>query len=469
MINARMPGKTEQVLFCRLSNKQRSLYKSYLASDEVKNVIRGTIQSFRAITNLRKICNHPHLMGDTDDRFSKLSDSSSEEDGHFQQNVSDMQLVNDSGKLEVLAKILPLWKKQGHRVLLFCQWKKMLNILQKFVVKQEWKFFRMDGNTNVASRQQMVDKYNNDESIFLMLMTTRTGGVGLNLTGADRIIIYDPDWNPQTDIQARERSYRFGQKNHVTIYRLITAGTIEEKIYHRQIFKTAMSNQVLQDPKQRRLFTRKDLKDLFTLKEDVHSIQGGGDGKTETVRIIKGNGVINPENLQEKTAGSSKDNTDTLNAVLRSKGLAGIFEHDSLGLSSTKKTIADFEMEEAALAQVEKAAERLESSVPITTIENQYEPTWTGSEDNKSEGLSTRGAKKKLISSKDANNSNMFGRNEKKQRNDQNNSSSRIDIGFGGANIVGARKASAALGQSSTTLLSNLRNRRQDLATINIE
>jgi SNF2 family DNA or RNA helicase len=86
-----------------------------------------------------------------------------------------------------------------YSVLIFCQWKKMLNIIQRFTELQGWKFGRLDGSTNVASRQRLVDTFNNDESYFGMLMTTRTGGVGLNLTGADRIILYDPDWNPQSE------------------------------------------------------------------------------------------------------------------------------------------------------------------------------------------------------------------------------------------------------------------------------
>lgn len=104
---------------------------------------------------------------------------------------------------QVLAKILPLWYKQGHRVLIFSQTRKMLDILQRFTRSQGWNFSRLDGNTNVGSRQKLIDKFNSDKNIFGMLLTTRTGGVGVNLTGADRIILYDPDWNPQTDAQAR--------------------------------------------------------------------------------------------------------------------------------------------------------------------------------------------------------------------------------------------------------------------------
>ncbi|XP_073245339.1 DNA excision repair protein ERCC-6-like isoform X3 [Porites lutea] len=142
---------------------------------------------------------------------------------------------------------------------------KMLNILEKFVVSKGYTYFRLDGSTPVASRQGLIKKYNEDRSIFMFLLTTRVGGLGVNLVGADRIIIYDPDWNPSTDTQARERAWRIGQKKPVTIYRLITTGTIEEKIYHRQIFKQFLTNRVLKDPKQRRFFKSNDLYELFTL------------------------------------------------------------------------------------------------------------------------------------------------------------------------------------------------------------
>lgn len=270
----RMPGKKEQVLFCRLSDQQRAMYEAFLRSDHVKKVFGGSAQLLGAITVMRKICNHPDLVSNPDDasmepflmndlwyysqQKEKAKDSENansddvadEEDGDT--TDEDQSMIQRSGKLEILAKILPLWKKQGHRVLIFCQWKKMLDIIMTFVVSKGWKFSRLDGNTNVASRQRLVDTFNSDESYFGMLCTTRTGGVGLNLVGADRIILYEyvslsclffrgsclkyyshasfsfsPDWNPQTDAQARERAWRFGQKREVTVFRMICAGMFE--------------------------------------------------------------------------------------------------------------------------------------------------------------------------------------------------------------------------------------------------
>ena len=166
--------------------------------------------------------------------------------------------------------------------------------------------------------------------------------------------LYSPDWNPQIDAQARERAWRFGQKKEVTVYRLITAGTVEEKIYQRQIFKTALSNRVLQDPRQRRLFSASDLRDLFTLKHDSGSIQAGGHGVTETGEKTRGAGVIDVENQQEQET--------NLRDVMRSKGLAAIFDHNVVENSSSGKA-PSAEMEHEAKRVAREAAKALRESV----------------------------------------------------------------------------------------------------------
>ena len=239
------------------------MYEAFLQSDMVKKIFKGSTLLFAAITMLRKICNHPDLVlsNPSDDALEAflrngcvpeedmVEDDDDEGDDYDPFPDAGDRLEERSGKFEVMAKILPLWKKQGHRVLIFSQWTKMLNIIQQFVMAQGWKFLRLDGKTSVASRQKLVDRYNSDKSIFVLLLTTRTGGVGLNLTGANKLVLYDVDWNPQTDAQARERAWRFGQEKQVTVYRLCTAGTIEEKMYQRQIFKVCSAFSRLLIPK----------------------------------------------------------------------------------------------------------------------------------------------------------------------------------------------------------------------------
>lgn len=282
-----LPAKNEQVLFCRLSQEQRELYQQYLDSKEVQAILAGNYKVFPGLIMLRKICNHPDLTSTAgsllkakQDAFkAELGERAEEEEPDPDDGYGDPKR---SGKMIVVEALLKMWQEQGHRVLLFSQTRQMLNILEKFVEARGYRYFRLDGSTPVASRQPLITNFNEDRSIFLFILTTRVGGLGVNLVGADRIIIYDPDWNPSTDTQARERAWRIGQKKDVTIYRLITSGTIEEKIYHRQIFKQFLTNRVLKDPKQRRFFKSNDLYELFTL--DNCDVKYG----TETSAIFAG-------------------------------------------------------------------------------------------------------------------------------------------------------------------------------------
>uniref|UniRef100_A0A3Q1HJS9 DNA excision repair protein ERCC-6 n=1 Tax=Acanthochromis polyacanthus TaxID=80966 RepID=A0A3Q1HJS9_9TELE len=275
--NLSLPDKNEQVLFCRLTEDQRQVYQSFLDSKEVYQILNGDMQVFSGLIALRKICNHPDLFSGGPRILRGIPEEQLTEEEHF-------GFWKRSGKLIVVESLLRLWFKQGHRVLLFTQSRQMLHILEVFVRENDYSYLKMDGTTTIASRQPLIARYNEDKSIFIFLLTTKVGGLGVNLTGANRVIIYDPDWNPSTDTQARERAWRIGQKQQVTIYRLLTAGTIEEKIYHRQIFKQFLTNRVLKDPKQRRFFKSNDIYELFTLA-DPDGAQG-----TETSAIFAGTG-----------------------------------------------------------------------------------------------------------------------------------------------------------------------------------
>ncbi|KAG0648242.1 ATP-dependent helicase rad26 [Hyphodiscus hymeniophilus] len=264
-----LPKKSEQVLFCKLTRPQREAYEMFLASDEMTSIMNRTRQSLYGIDILRKICNHPDLL---DPRLRGKP-------GYKWGNP------NKSGKMQVVKALLEMWKRFGHKTLLFSQGVQMLNIIEEFVKNLPgFNYLRMDGGTSIKDRQTLVDRFNNDPDLHVFLLTTKVGGLGVNLTGANRVIIFDPDWNPSTDVQARERAWRLGQKREVTIYRLMTAGTIEEKIYHRQIFKQFLTNKILKDPKQRQTFQMKDLYDLFTLGDTE-------EGTTETGEMFKGTEV----------------------------------------------------------------------------------------------------------------------------------------------------------------------------------
>ncbi|XP_055986398.1 DNA excision repair protein ERCC-6 [Sorex fumeus] len=271
-----LPDKNEQVLFCRLTDEQHKVYQNFIDSKEVYRILNGEMQVFSGLIALRKICNHPDLFSGGPKNLGGVPEDGLEEDqfGYWKR----------SGKMIVVESLLKIWHKQGQRVLLFSQSRQMLNILEVFLRAQNYSYLKMDGTSTIASRQPLITRYNEDTSIFVFLLTTRVGGLGVNLTGANRVIIYDPDWNPSTDTQARERAWRIGQKKQVTVYRLLTAGTIEEKIYHRQIFKQFLTNRVLKDPKQRRFFKSNDLYELFTLTSPDAS------QSTETSAIFAGTG-----------------------------------------------------------------------------------------------------------------------------------------------------------------------------------
>ncbi|KAJ4954603.1 hypothetical protein NE237_011386 [Protea cynaroides] len=262
-VNAQLTKKTEHVLFCSLTPEQRSVYRAFLASSEVEQIFDGNRNSLYGIDVMRKISNHPDLL----------------EREHASGNP-DYGNPDRSGKMKVVAQVLKLWKDQGHRVLLFAQTQQMLDILENFLIANGYSYLRMDGLTPVKQRMALMDEFNNSTDVFIFILTTKVGGLGTNLTGANRVIIFDPDWNPSTDMQARERAWRIGQTRDVTIYRLITRGTIEEKVYHRQIYKHFLTNKILKNPQQRRFFKARDMKDLFTLDD-------GEDGSTETSNIFK--------------------------------------------------------------------------------------------------------------------------------------------------------------------------------------
>ncbi|OAP60268.1 hypothetical protein AYL99_05270 [Fonsecaea erecta] len=316
-----LPKKSEQVLFCKLTHLQREEYKRFIGSGEMDAIINGKRQVLYGVDILRKICNHPDL---TDHKRLSIKAG---------YNYGD---PSKSGKMQVVGSLLELWKETGHKTLLFAQHRIMLDILEKYVRSLSgFKYRRMDGNTPIQLRQSMVDEFNTDPDLHVFLLTTKVGGLGINLTGADRVIIYDPDWNPSTDLQARERAWRLGQKREVAIYRLMTAGTIEEKIYHRQIFKQFLTNKILKDPKQRQTFHLNDLHDLFSL---------GNEGEPTETSILFQDAQVKRPSKSAKAPEATR-----INAEKKSTSVAGDTTIGDLpGISSMEQFAGEIEEEEQA-------------------------------------------------------------------------------------------------------------------------
>lgn len=240
-----------------LSPLQVALYKQVINSPEYKRLIeevnnKGVGRSkpliLAAFTKLRKICNHPVLL---------------------QEKVASGEVnCDDSGKLDCLQELIAEIVAGDHRALLFSQSTQMLDIIEDFFKKWNVKTLRLDGATAPQKRLQLVDEFNGNDAIHCFLISTKAGGTGLNLTGADTVIFYDHDWNPANDNQAQDRAYRIGQTKPVTVYKLVSKGTIEEKILERQAVKQTLADEIIgADEEGFKDLTKEELLALFTLDE----------------------------------------------------------------------------------------------------------------------------------------------------------------------------------------------------------
>ncbi|XP_043912087.1 lymphoid-specific helicase [Protopterus annectens] len=181
---------------------------------------------------LRKCCNHPYLIEYPLDPAT-------------QEFKIDEELVSSCGKFLVLDRMLPELKKRGHKVLLFSQMTSMLDILMDYCYLRNYRYSRLDGSMTYTERDENMSKFNNDPEVFIFLLSTRAGGLGINLTAADTVIIYDSDWNPQSDLQAQDRCHRIGQTKPVVVYRLVTANTVDQKIVERASAKRRLEKLVI--------------------------------------------------------------------------------------------------------------------------------------------------------------------------------------------------------------------------------
>ncbi|XP_058730401.1 switch 2-like [Vicia villosa] len=176
--------------------------------------------------------------------------------GGSTQNESFMGLsdAEHCGKMRALEKLLLSWFSHGDKVLLFSYSVRMLDILEKFIIRKGYCFSRLDGSTPTNLRQSLVDDFNSSPSKQVFLISTRAGGLGLNLVSANRVVIFDPNWNPAQDLQAQDRSFRYGQRRHVVVFRLLAAGSLEELVYSRQIYKQQLSNIAVSGKMEKRYF-----------------------------------------------------------------------------------------------------------------------------------------------------------------------------------------------------------------------
>ncbi|KAI9034495.1 SNF2 family N-terminal domain-containing protein [Hyaloraphidium curvatum] len=234
-----LPDKVEKVIRCGMSALQKRLYDQiskygFLPTEKDERLKRSGKSLNNPLMHLRKVCNHPYAFPEVENYMNP-------------KGGANIQTYRVSGKFELLDRILPKLFRTGHRVLMFFQMKEEMNVLEDYMIWRGWKWLRLDGNSKGEIREEALSKFNAADSEYnLFILTTRAGGLGLNLQAADTVIIFDSDWNPHQDLQAQDRAHRIGQKKQVLVLRLITSGTVEEEIQDRAHFKLDMDGKVIQ-------------------------------------------------------------------------------------------------------------------------------------------------------------------------------------------------------------------------------
>lgn len=304
-----LPPKIIQDYYCDLSDLQKQLYETFAKTQKssVSNELEpsnkeGKHHIFQALQYLRKLCNHPALvLNPKHPQYERVMKQLQAKNDtirnihHAPKLMALQELLKDCGIGAVYnssdskeAQELSTGVTSQHRALIFCQLKDMLDMVENDLLKKcmpSVTYMRLDGSTDVRHRHDIVQKFNGDPSIDVLLLTTHVGGLGLNLTGADTVIFVEHDWNPMNDLQAMDRAHRIGQKKVVNVYRLITRNTLEEKIMGLQKFKLNIASTVINQQNSGLSSMDTDqLLDLFDVKEvPTSAITNGGSGEEEAL------------------------------------------------------------------------------------------------------------------------------------------------------------------------------------------
>ncbi|KAK7990687.1 recombinational repair protein [Apiospora arundinis] len=270
-----LPVKYEHVVFCNLAPFQLDLYKYFITSPDIQALLRGKgSQPLKAIGMLKKLCNHPDLLNLSDDLpgCEKYwpEDYVPKEGRGRDRDVKPWY----SGKMQVLDRMLARIRQDTNdKIVLISNYTQTLDLFERLCRNRAYGCLRLDGTMNVNKRQKLVDKFNDpDGPEFVFLLSSKAGGCGLNLIGANRLVLFDPDWNPAADQQALARVWRDGQKKDCFVYRFIATGTIEEKIFQRQSHKQALSSTVVDSADDvERHFSVDSLRELFQYRGDTRS------------------------------------------------------------------------------------------------------------------------------------------------------------------------------------------------------
>ncbi|AEE76208.1 Protein CHROMATIN REMODELING 25 [Arabidopsis thaliana] len=291
LLSNHLPPKIIEVVCCKMTTLQSTLYNHFISSKNLKRALADNAKQTKVlayITALKKLCNHPKLIYDTiksgnpgtvgfencleffpAEMFSGRSGAWTGGDGAW---------VELSGKMHVLSRLLAnLRRKTDDRIVLVSNYTQTLDLFAQLCRERRYPFLRLDGSTTISKRQKLVNRLNDPtKDEFAFLLSSKAGGCGLNLIGANRLVLFDPDWNPANDKQAAARVWRDGQKKRVYVYRFLSTGTIEEKVYQRQMSKEGLQKVIQHEQtdnstRQGNLLSTEDLRDLFSFHGDVRS------------------------------------------------------------------------------------------------------------------------------------------------------------------------------------------------------
>ncbi|AEO56960.1 hypothetical protein MYCTH_2302542 [Thermothelomyces thermophilus ATCC 42464] len=391
LIADQLPRKTDKVVFCPLTDIQRDAYQNFLDGSQIPFIIsasepcdcgskrkrgwccystlpdgrRWVSVVFPSILTLQKISNHITLLipSSTDPSEKQSSELKALQicvpdgwDQLYRNRDSMLNLANPEfcGKWKVLRKLLHFWHDNGDKVLVFSHSVRLLRILQDLFHNTSYNVSFLDGSLSYEERQRVVDDFNSDPAQFVFLISTRAGGVGLNITSANKVVIFDPHWNPSYDLQAQDRAYRIGQIRDVDVFRLVSAGTIEEIVYARQIYKQQQANIGYNASSERRYF--KGVQQDSTRKGEIFGLKNLFSFHADQVVLRE---IVNKTNIAEAKAGvyladidldkMARDEDEELNYIKQEPA-----DDEEAGMSQLAKLITAEDQEE--LLRARKAA-----------------------------------------------------------------------------------------------------------------
>lgn len=391
LIAHQLPEKSDKVVFCPLTDLQTEAYENWLEGEAVQLILSASEDCpcgsgrkrgwccykflengkpwqalvFPAMITLQKIANHLTLLipSSTDPSGKQHSELNTLQtcipddwEDLYRNRESMMNLANPEfcGKWKVLRKLLRFWHESGDKVLVFSHSVRLLRILQHLFHNTSYTVSYLDGSLSYEDRQRAVDDFNTDPGQFVFLISTKAGGVGLNITSANKVVIFDPHWNPSYDLQAQDRAYRIGQVRDVDVFRLISAGTIEEIVYARQIYKQQQANIGYNASTERRYF--KGVQQQSDRKGEIFGLANLFTFHADQIVLRE---IVNKTNVAEAKAGVNltdidmekvvKDEDDDLKFIKKEE-----VDDDDAGVSQLAEILKHENQEEFIKAQKPK-------------------------------------------------------------------------------------------------------------------